>query len=52
LWIVRLLTFGTGAGMACVFLPVGGAAFATITSADMGRASVLFSGFLALVAMF
>jgi EmrB/QacA subfamily drug resistance transporter len=43
LWIVRLLMFGTGAGMAYVFLPVGVAAFATITSADTGRASVLFN---------
>ena len=43
LWIVRLLMFGTGAGMAYVFLPVGVAAFATISSADTGRASVLFN---------
>ncbi|MDQ2996544.1 MAG: hypothetical protein M3R61_05735 [Chloroflexota bacterium] len=43
LWIVRLLMFGIGAGMAYVFLPVGVAAFATITSADTGRASVLFN---------
>lgn len=42
LWIVRLLMFGTGAGMAYVFLPVGVAAFATISSAETGRASVLF----------
>jgi EmrB/QacA subfamily drug resistance transporter len=43
LWIVRLLMFGTGAGMAYMFLPVGVAAFATITTADTGRASVLFN---------
>jgi EmrB/QacA subfamily drug resistance transporter len=43
LWIVRLLMFGTGAGIAYMFLPVGVAAFATITSADTGRASVLFN---------
>lgn len=42
LWIVRLLMFATGAGMAYVFLPVGVAAFATISPAETGRASVLF----------
>jgi EmrB/QacA subfamily drug resistance transporter len=41
LWVVRLLMFCTGAGMAYVFLPFGAAAFATITSADTGRASVI-----------
>ena len=41
LWVVRLLMFCTGAGMANVFLPFGAAAFATISSADTGRASVI-----------
>jgi EmrB/QacA subfamily drug resistance transporter len=41
LWVVRLLMFCAGAGMANVFLPFGAAAFATISSADTGRASVI-----------
>lgn len=41
LWLVRLLMFCIGAGMACIFLPFGAAAFATISSADTGRASVI-----------
>jgi EmrB/QacA subfamily drug resistance transporter len=43
LWLMRALLFLTGAGMAYLFLPVQAAAFATISSADTGRASALFS---------
>lgn len=41
LWVMRVLMFCTGAGMAYIFLPFGAAAFATISSADTGRASVI-----------
>jgi EmrB/QacA subfamily drug resistance transporter len=41
LWIMRLLLFLVGAGMACSFLPVNAASLATIASADLGRASTL-----------
>ncbi|HEU5227920.1 MAG TPA: MDR family MFS transporter [Ktedonobacteraceae bacterium] len=43
LWLMRVLLFLTGAGMAYSFLPVQVTAFATITSASLGRASTLFS---------
>src|SRR2546421_5393200 len=43
LWLMRVLMFLTGAGMACSFLPVQTAAFATISSASTGRASALFN---------
>lgn len=43
LWLMRGLLFLTGAGMAYLFLPVQAAAFATISSADTGRASALFN---------
>jgi EmrB/QacA subfamily drug resistance transporter len=43
LWVVRLQMFLVGAGMAFVFLPLQAASFATISSADTGRASALFS---------
>ncbi len=41
LWLMRVLIFLTGAGMAFAFVPVQTAAFATISSADTGRASAL-----------
>lgn len=41
LWLMRLLIFLTGAGMAFAFVPVQAAAFATISSAATGRASAL-----------
>ncbi len=41
LWLMRVLIFLTGAGMAFAFVPVQAAAFATISSAATGRASAL-----------
>ncbi|MGI9060061.1 MAG: MDR family MFS transporter [Ktedonobacteraceae bacterium] len=41
LWLMRVLMFLTGAGMAFAFVPVQIAAFATISSAATGRASAL-----------
>ena len=41
LWLMRILIFLTGAGMAFAFVPVQAAAFATISSAATGRASAL-----------
>jgi EmrB/QacA subfamily drug resistance transporter len=41
LWLMRVLIFLTGAGMAFAFVPVQTAAFATISSAATGRASAL-----------
>jgi EmrB/QacA subfamily drug resistance transporter len=41
LWLMRVLMFLTGAGMAFAFVPVQTAAFATISSAATGRASAL-----------
>lgn len=43
LWLMRLLMFLIGAGMAYSFLPSQTAAFATISSADTGRASSLYN---------
>ncbi|HET9919573.1 MAG TPA: MDR family MFS transporter, partial [Ktedonobacteraceae bacterium] len=43
LWLMRLLMFLVGAGMAYSFLPSQTAAFATISSADTGRASSLYN---------
>ncbi len=43
LWLMRVLMFLMGAGMACVFVPVQAAAFATISSASTGRASAFFN---------
>lgn len=43
LWIMRLLMWCIGVGMANVFLPVQAAAFATISSQQTGRASALFN---------
>ncbi|HTK06535.1 MAG TPA: MDR family MFS transporter [Ktedonobacteraceae bacterium] len=43
LWLMRILLFMTGFGMAYMFLPMQTAAFATITHAEMGRATALFN---------
>ncbi len=43
LWLVRLLMFLIGAGVASSFLPLQTAAFATISSADTGQASALYN---------
>lgn len=43
LWLMRVLMFLMGAGMAYSFLPVQAAAFATISSSETGRASALFN---------
>jgi MFS family permease len=43
LWLMRILMFLTGAGMAYSFLPVQAAAFSTISSSDTGRASALYN---------
>ena len=43
LWIMRVLMFLMGAGMAYAFLPLRAAAFATISSASTGRASAFYS---------
>jgi EmrB/QacA subfamily drug resistance transporter len=43
LWLVRLLLFELGLAMSGVFVPTQTAAFATITPADMGRASTFFN---------
>jgi EmrB/QacA subfamily drug resistance transporter len=43
LWLVRLLMFVIGAGMAFVFIPLQAATFATITPADTGQASAIYS---------
>jgi EmrB/QacA subfamily drug resistance transporter len=52
LWVVRVQMFLVGAGMAFVFLPLQAASFATISSADTGRASALFSTQAQLAAAF
>jgi EmrB/QacA subfamily drug resistance transporter len=52
LWVVRLQMFLVGAGMAFVFLPLQAASFATISSADTGGASALFSTQAQLAAAF
>ncbi len=43
LWLMRVLMFFIGAGMAYSFLPVQAAAFATISGAATGRASALYN---------
>ena len=43
LWLMRVLMFLMGAGMAYSFLPVQAAAFATISPALTGRASALYT---------
>jgi EmrB/QacA subfamily drug resistance transporter len=42
-WTIRLLMFATGAAMAYVLLPQQAATFATISSADTGRASAIYN---------
>jgi EmrB/QacA subfamily drug resistance transporter len=42
-WKIRVLMIALGSGMAFVIMPVQAAAFATISAADTGRASSLFS---------
>jgi EmrB/QacA subfamily drug resistance transporter len=43
LWLMRVLMFLTGAGMAFAFVPVQAASFAAISPAATGQASALFS---------
>jgi MFS family permease len=43
LWLIRLLVFLIGSTVACVFLPIQTAAFATISSAATGQASALYN---------
>jgi EmrB/QacA subfamily drug resistance transporter len=43
LWVVRGLLFVGGFGMGAVFLPLQAATFATISQAQMGRASALYN---------
>jgi MFS family permease len=43
LWLIRLVMFTIGAGMAFVFVPLQAATFATISPADTGQASAIFS---------
>ncbi len=43
LWLFRTLMFMLGCGMACVFVSNQAAALATISKADTGRASMLYS---------
>jgi MFS family permease len=42
-WLIRLLMFLIGVGMAYVFLPNQAAGFATVAPSAMGRASTLFN---------
>ena len=42
-WTIRGLMFATGAGMAFVIMPQQAATFATISSADTGRASAIYN---------
>lgn len=43
LWWARLILFGVGFSIAQVFVPAQAASFATISSADTGRASTLYN---------
>jgi MFS family permease len=43
LWLVRLIMFGLGLGIACVFIPAQAFSMATITKAEIGRASSIFN---------
>jgi hypothetical protein len=43
LWWIRLIMFGRGVCLPLLFIPLQASAFATITMADTGRASSLFS---------
>lgn len=45
LWWARALMFTLGLSMAQVFVPVQATAFATVSSADTGRASTMFNAF-------
>lgn len=42
-WLIRLLMFSVGTGMAYVFLPNQATGFATVAPSQMGRASTLFN---------
>jgi len=42
-WVIRLLAFCSGSSFAWCFIPAQVASFSTISSADMGRASALFT---------
>jgi EmrB/QacA subfamily drug resistance transporter len=52
LWWVRTQMFFVGGGMSFVFLPLQTASFATISNADTGRASAVFSAQRQLAAAF
>jgi EmrB/QacA subfamily drug resistance transporter len=43
LWWIRLLLFTRGLFMACAFIPLQAATYATITRADTGRATAIYS---------
>jgi EmrB/QacA subfamily drug resistance transporter len=43
LWLVRLVLFEMGVAMSGVFVPTQTVAFATVSAADMGRASTFFN---------
>jgi MFS family permease len=43
IWLIRVLTFASGAASAWCVIAVQSASFATISSADTGRASALFN---------
>ena len=43
LWLVRLDLFVLGLGVACVFIPSQAISMATVSKADMGKASPLFN---------
>jgi EmrB/QacA subfamily drug resistance transporter len=43
LWLVRLIMFGLGVGVSCVFIPTQAASMATISAPQTGQASPLFN---------
>jgi EmrB/QacA subfamily drug resistance transporter len=43
LWLIRLIMLGLGIGISLVFIPAQAASMATITKAQIGRASSLFN---------
>ncbi|HTU03973.1 MAG TPA: MFS transporter, partial [Trebonia sp.] len=43
LWLVRLIMFGLGLGIACVFIPAQAFSMATISKTQTGRASSIFN---------
>lgn len=51
-WTIRVLMFFLGAGMACNFVPMQAAAFASIPSSATGRASTLYNALRQLGAAF